>query len=735
MTTINPTRPALAPPARPTPPSAAAGAAGVPVVDPIKLLQKYKWLLTATAVVGVVLGIAAHFALLRLYPIYHTSIVYECIPLENDAASLGGNLNTRDELEKFQATQVQTMLSDGLIERAVNHPRLLSDAPNWSSQFMNRGNFDKVRAATSMRRRLSAGVVGDSNFVKMTFSWTQPDEAVAVARIIGEEYVRDRRLIATSDLNGRKEILSQQIKQAEDRIQARQKDRERILENRNVDALDAAVSSANLQMRDIGEQLTKIRLDIQNFETQYRQLASELESKTGISYPDTIRKRVEDDPVILNQKQQINLIESELAAMALRLGRDHRDRRRVEQLRDSKLAVLDETRERLLRQEFDAQLDGLRRAIASTRAQEADQLKTLEEARARAIELTQIQSQVKNIEDEISRINESRAKFSDAMGNLEVVTWGKNQSRIVLRQDAMRPRTVSFPKLYIMAPAGLFILLGLVGGVILVIEVIDQRVKSPADIAMIPRTRVLGLVAHASEDPANPTKIETVFRDQPGGVMAEHFRQVRGNVLKRMQQGGHKTLVVMSGMPDSGATTVVTNLALALAAAEQRVLVIDANFRRPSLHKILGKAESPGLADVLAASRTLADCTQRTDNERLSILSAGSADNRMFERLGTEAMGELLRDAATQYDIVLVDVAPAMVSGDALAVANRADASMLVVRALGEKRGMVARLRNDLGDARAEFLGVLVNAARSAAGGYLRGNILATHRYRSPEGK
>jgi polysaccharide biosynthesis transport protein len=734
MTTINPTRPAVAPPARPTAPPAPS-AAGATAVDPMKLLQKYKWLLMVTAAVGIVLGTAAHVALLKLYPTYSTQIVYECIPLESDMATMGTGMNTRDELEKFQATQVALITSDFIVDRTVKDPRLLADAPKWASQFMKGGNFDHVRAATKLRKRLGAGIVGQSNLVRMTYWSTDPDEAVAIATILGRTYLEDRRDVAGREILDRKNVVSNQVKQAEARIQSRQRDRERLLQNNEIDALEAAVSSANRQMEMIGQQLTIIRLDIENYQTQKNQLEAELASSSGINYPDTIRKRVEDDPIILNQKHQINVIESELAAVSLRLGREHRDRRRLEQLRDSKILVLNETRERLLRQEFDAQLDGLRRAISSSHAQRDDQLKSLEEERRRAIDLTQILAQVKDIDNEIVRLNESRAKFGDALGNLDVVTSGRNLSRVEVRQSAQRPRSVSFPKLYIMVPAGLFLLLGLVGGVILLIEVVDQRVKSPSDITMIPRTRVLGLIAHASEDPASPAKIETVFRDQPGGVMAEHFRQLRGNVIKRMQQSGHKSLVIMSGMPDSGATTVLTNLALALAAAEHRVLVIDANFRRPGLHKILGKAESPGLADVLAGSRTLADCTQATDNERLQVLSAGSADNRMFERLGGESMGELLREATSQYDIVLIDVAPSMVSGDALAVANRADASMLVVRAFGEKRGMVARLRNDLGDARAEFLGVLVNAARSTAGGYLRGNILATHRYRSTEGK
>jgi capsular exopolysaccharide synthesis family protein len=198
-----------------------------------------------------------------------------------------------------------------------------------------------------------------------------------------------------------------------------------------------------------------------------------------------------------------------------------------------------------------------------------------------------------------------------------------------------------------------------------------------------------------------------------------------------MQQGGYRTLAIMSGMPQSGATTVAVNLAYALAAAEHRVLLIDANLRRPGVHKVLGLQDAPGLADVLAGGVTLASAAQRTDAPLLSVLTAGSSDKRVYERLSSAAFSEVLAGATSEYDIVLLDVAPAMVAGDAIAVANRCDASLLVVRALGEKRGMVARIRNDLSEAKAEFLGVLVNAVRSSAGGYLKGNIMAAHAYQN----
>jgi Mrp family chromosome partitioning ATPase len=141
--------------------------------------------------------------------------------------------------------------------------------------------------------------------------------------------------------------------------------------------------------------------------------------------------------------------------------------------------------------------------------------------------------------------------------------------------------------------------------------------------------------------------------------------------------------------------------------------------------------ESPGLVDVLTGAARLDQAIQRTADGRVSVLSVGTKEKRNLEMLATNGMSDLLAEARGKFDLVLIDVAPAIVSGDALTLAAKCDASVLVVRAMSEKRGLIARLRNDLTDTRAEFLGVIVNAVKASAGGYLKSNIKASSEYQT----
>jgi capsular exopolysaccharide synthesis family protein len=730
MTTLPTVRPAVPAAARPAP--AAAGAAGTPAIDPLKLLKKHKWTLLAAAVAGAVIGAILHFILMAVYPIYAPFALYQCLPMQETLASNAPAMTFKDELQNFMSTQVQLLTSDGIIDKTLNDPSFTKEAPRWSHPHMRNGVLDVDDAARSLKRNLNAGVVGDSSLIRVSFWWTDKQEATAIVRLVASTYERQRKQIATGENSERLDLIQRSIAETSDAIVKQQANRARLLQDQNVDALEQANSAAVANAIGIQKKMIDNRADMEAIKSRRKQMEDELASPTGPTYTSDIRQKVEEDYNLVKIKDEVNLYEAEVVAARKRLGPNHQTLLRYESVLEGKKQNLQNERERLLRQYFDAQLDTIRSGISSLEATNDDLQKKLDDARTRSVELTQVLAKVKDLENDITRLTDSRNKLSDDLKNYSILN--NNPMRIVRIQDAQPPKTVSFPKLFIMVPLGIFAALGLVFGVVVFLEVIDQRVKGAADVAMIPRTRLLGLIPHAAEDPGAPQKIETVFRDQPAGVLAESYRQLRGAVLKRLHDSHAKSLLVLSGMPASGATSVVCNLAHAIASADQRVLIIDANFRRPAVHRVLGLKEAPGLADVLAGSTPLTDAVQKTDNPRVDLLSAGAPSERIVERLSTEPMTEALRQATAAYDLVLIDVAPAQIAGDALALAHRCDASLLVVRALGEKRGMVARLRNELGETRAEFLGVVINAARSLAGGYLKGNILAARQYQNGNG-
>jgi capsular exopolysaccharide synthesis family protein len=182
-------------------------------------------------------------------------------------------------------------------------------------------------------------------------------------------------------------------------------------------------------------------------------------------------------------------------------------------------------------------------------------------------------------------------------------------------------------------------------------------------------------------------------------------------------------------LPEAGTTAVATNLAAAAAATGRSVLVVDANFRRPGLGKAMGVSdEATGLGDVLSGTIAV-DEAIHDGGEGIDVMPAGSPASRVIEKLNNGVIDGVLADLRSRYDLIIFDAPPAVVAGDALMLANKLDAAILVVRANQEHRGLVVRMITRLNESKSQLIGVLLNRPRNIAGGYLKKNYAAMAEY------
>ncbi|GJM18100.1 MAG: hypothetical protein DHS20C14_03130 [Phycisphaeraceae bacterium] len=721
-------------PGGPRPGGAPSQGAPTASVDPVKLIKKYKFVLVGAFVFSVVFGVAAFFVLQRVMPQYKATVVFEATPAEIKTEQINVNSLDIDEINRFMRTQVMAMTSESVLWDVAGDGRLLTDAPEWAEGRLVKGTVDKRQVVEDLESSVSVSIIPETYYIRMSASAPKAGEAAALAKLVRESYMNSRTKQTRGEINNRRESLSRRIDSLENEIKDLSARRARIVRDEELDTIDAGRSEASEKIGGVNTQLLQVSQTIEAVEVSLERFETMLTSPTGIQYTDTQRAQAERDPEVGSLNQQITNLEAQRLAMrAEGILPGHRSYRQIEAQISAHKQKLADKREQKLREIFDAEVDGTRRTMAQLRAQESELLTEREALRVKLNELTGILTEVGDLETQIDRLLGQRADAGARLDQLESQADLDTVARMLVSQREVVPSVMSFPKVVVIVPLSVLLICGLTGSLIVAREMLDQRIKGASDVAMIPRTRVVGVVPIASEDPSSPERIELAFADQPRGVIAESYRQLRTGLVKSMARAGHKSLVVTSGLPGSGATSVVTNLAHACAATDQRVLIIDANFRRPAMHGVFALAEGPGLADVLAGEMTLAETAQNTTTTNIDLLTAGSRDRRVFERLGTEAMASVLTEAADGYDLILIDVAPCIVAGDAVAVANRADASLLVTRALREKRGMVARIKNELSDSRAEFMGVLVNAARSAAGGYMRKNIRTSHGYQQEQ--
>lgn len=720
-------RPGGGGPPRPSGP-APSSAMSAPVLDPMRLIMTYWMWGVIAAIVGIVLGFVVYFALLKLAPSFVSSAIFEAdAPKEIVGAGDQSTIGTggSDELDIYMETQVQNMVSDRLLRQAINEPNIRET--KWIQNFIVNGRVDEVEALKDLRDHVSARVVPDTLFMQLNARFSSRTDAKTVADVLQTVYMADIRRQSNRGLNDDISLLENTLRVTRQEVEALDRRIDNLLGENQVTSLEQRETGQFAEIQNLQPALVAIREQRALAREQLSSYEQLLNSPGGVQYPDTVRSEAETHPIIANQDALIANEKAAIRAMLNRFGERHREVLRRKNL----LSALEQERAGLVEQKtaelFRARIEQLRSTIANLQESENDLQERLRQAQDALVEITQVLKGHDNLAQDRYEKQESIKSLNERISNLRMLVSGG--TRVALNSAPEVPNEVSFPRIPVTVGGTAFLVCAAVGGLILLKEIRETRVRGPQDILAIPRTKVLGVIPDISLDPSNPESVEMASRDKPQGVIAESFRQIRGGIIKCMDEHDISSIVVCAGMPSSGATSVTTNLALKLSVAGHRILVVDGNLRRPSMHKVFGVSRAPGLGDCLLGKSTLDACTVSTSFGNIDLLPAGETMDGIFEKLPTKAMADIMAQAEAKYDLVLVDSAPGMVGEDAVSIANHCDACILVARALSEKRGLVARLRNQLSDTSAQFLGVIVNGVESSAGGYFKKNYKTTHDY------
>ena len=269
------------------------------------------------------------------------------------------------------------------------------------------------------------------------------------------------------------------------------------------------------------------------------------------------------------------------------------------------------------------------------------------------------------------------------------------------------------------------IVLGLASGVGLafLLEGLDNTVRTTEQAQMISGLASLGMIPlgskSAREGPnskrlvlaTSKEAVELVTLTRPQSQMAESYRALRTSLLLSSLGAPPKVIMVTSALPQEGKSTTSINCAVVLAQKGVRVLLIDADMRRPSIHKTLGMAPHSGLSNVLTGSTTLEQAITHTSIlPSLDVLTAGTPPPNPAELLASSVMRDMLTELRKQYDHIVIDTPPSLSVTDAVVLSPRADAVMLVIRAEKTTKHALRRSRDLLAQVNAKVVGVLLNA-------------------------
>lgn len=409
-------------------------------------------------------------------------------------------------------------------------------------------------------------------------------------------------------------------------------------------------------------------------------------------------------PVVVEQQQQLYTAEDEAQALSQKYGGRHPRMIEAQELILAKRHRLTET-VALARSSVETQYQKLKLQYDELMVRTTDAQKELNQYRADLSNFQALETETKSREEMFNRL-------LTRMGEEEVASRLDAKQVVQIDRPKTDLRPVNIRKTLFAAGA---LAAGLVAAVLAALgaEALDRRVRGAAATQELTGLPLLGqlpfvpglLPLGKGGDPEHPA------------MLAEAYRALRAALrLTRSSPTGSRVLVITSSGPGEGKSTVCTRLAIALAAAGAKVLLVDADLRKPALHKQFGDDRERGLSYLLAGEEGIEPAA--SDHPRLDVLPVGVRPPNPSELLHSPALATAIARWRTSYDYVLLDSPPLGLVSDALSVGELADGVLLVVRDRVTAKGTLRLVLDRLLPLRAKVLGLVFNAEQFDSAGY-----------------
>ena len=683
---------------------------------------------------------------LKQKPMYAATIT---IQIERETPSL---VNLRDYYQADSDTYVDYMLqsyfrilkSRSLARRVVTelHEELEKEfaAPQRGFLAAQAGNLKKISSVEKTEQasddegdqlrslidqyldRITVKPLRQSWLVEVTFQAKDPKLAAQVINAHGRQFVEqniENRFQTTQQVS---ELLSQQIVNLKGGLEKAEERLQKYGQDNDILFTEDGRNTVTEKLRQLQEEYTRAqaeRIQKQSYERMVRTgSADALPQITGSSLISQFVGRLSD-------------LKRQDAELTVTFAPDYPSRRRI----------------RSQIEEIQKQIEGERGRIVKTF--EVEYSAATERERLLSVALEQQRDAVNKMNREIIQYNilkreadSSKDIYNGLLTRLKEagISGGLRASNIRVVDQAEVPKGAVTPNHKLNLAWGIFF--GLIFGVGSAVfqEYIDRSIKSPDDV-----TRHLGLLALGTvprlhnlslwrgykykygygygfrfgrkkeqNEPANAEKsdnrsIELAPHDEPSSVIAESYRSVRTSFFLSSGSAPTRSVVITSAVPGEGKTVTAVNTAVIVAQTGARVILIDADMRRPRMHKIFKCANANGLSSVLEGHCSLEDAVSETNIKNLFLLPSGPVRPNPGELILSPRFKEVLKSLKKDFDLVILDSPPLSNVSDGRILASVSDTAILVVKAFSTSRYIAYRAVQHLAEAQVRIAGVVLN--------------------------
>ena len=545
---------------------------------------------------------------------------------------------------------------------------------------------------------LGVAPIRNSRLVDVSYQSTDPALATQIANALARNYIDqnlDYRFSATQDAS---DWLGQRVAEQRTQVEAAEAALQRYRERHGAIPLEDGENIVVQKLTQLNTEVTRAKTDRIQQEAMYMELREHGDD----------RARLETFPAILTNTfiQQQKTVLADLLRQQTQLAETYGDRNermiRIRSEIEGAQAKLDA--------EIQKVVQAVETEYRAAVAREESLVRALNEQKSEALRMngTAIQYNVLNREVESTRqIYDTLMQRSRETG----VSGALRTSNIRIVDEAERPRSPVSPNRRMNVMVGLFAGMVAALGLVFGFEYMDNRIKSPDEIKHYLRLPHLGLVPRlpASKD---PDAVYPLLSEAPPPAFLEAFRVIRTNVLFSAREETGQVLLVTSTGPNEGKSLTAANLAISLAQTGKRILVLDADMRKPKAHLAFSMAQEPGLSNLLVGDTKASVAVKATGVPGVWLLPAGQIPPNPAELLGSDRLRHYLDQLRAHFDWVVMDSPPVMAVADASVLAHRSQAGVVfVVGADMTNRNAALKAVEQLEKSGAYFVGAVLNKA------------------------
>ena len=567
-------------------------------------------------------------------------------------------------------------------------------------------------AATSYQYLLSKMLRVESrrgtSIIELNVYARDPALAAAIANDIGRVYAEDRIALATADQReGLAQLRKEFVKQ--EQVLVAQRDHVEILRKElNVAGVDLSQRYTDMDvetLRQMQNSLIALRVDTIGRKTRWERFH-------GITKEDrrnVVNSELIQDVNIQNLLQAYLISDQHVTKLKGRLGEAHPDL----------IAALQNSAK--IQQQLDDQLRGYESSLEMAYKEAEARVTELERqlAQAKVAQILSARERMRPFEEATTKLDDEQRLLTTLKLTLRQreIDFQVPKKTIEILNTAEPARFASKPN-WALNILFAFIFGGLLGvGAAVLFEYLDTSFHSVAEVERKLQLAVLGVVPHLGE----PDEQRAV--NSPEG---EPYRVLQTNINLALRAGQPTALVMLSAGPGEGKSTTLRQMALCMAAAGEKVLLIDSDVRRPTQHRLAALPREPGLTDILLNKTTAAQAITRDSSGLFDFLPAGAAANQVtLGLLYAGKLRELVGEFKQRYDKILFDAPPIIGVSDAAVLVSISDQVILLIQHRRNPESMVQRARQIIEGLKVPIIGVVLNQVPTGTGedyGYYTNN-------------